>query len=1033
MIRIFVLYAMSGFVSLGYQVAWFRIFTDWFGSTNQTFALVVCNFIGGLGLGALLSARIADSLASGLRLRDPLRVYGVTELCVGGTALLTVLAPHLSAPDWWGPFPYVLDNGIRVQAISYRLAQVGLAAACVFIPCLFMGVTFPLLCKTFRGIPVGGRVPAAFYAWNTLGACSGVLVCQFLMLPRLGHGPTLWMMAVLNLLLGAYFLVTGGAPAAASEPPAHAPPKPRVEEAVGIHRVLLLCAVLSGLLSGALEGDLFKRISFLIELNPGATMSFISFWAILAIFLASALVHRLGGLRLGHIKMAFLLALAYYGLTWIFVEDIMELIATWFAFQPPGVSLETSGMIFPANLLQLFLTTGTFVFAPYSLISLLLPYACNQLQADGRHLGLAYGLNTLAFCIGLIGFTLVAPRVNIFYSLKLFMVVFAFGTLLLVLVSERRHLRAWQPALVAALFAGACMFTPSGFDRSYFRPGSLPATSAIRAVKSNGAHTTFVAETSRDGQSSRLYFGRLSMSSTNAKSQTYMRLMAHFPLLAHPQPEKALLICFGVGNTASAIAAHQTVRQIDVVDLNEKVFETAPEFASTNQGVSGDPRMRFIHDDGRNFLNLTDERYDLITSEPPPPMAAGVYRLYSREYYDSVLAHLTPLGMMAQWLPVYQMPPEAVDLAVGTFLAVFPHALLFSGFEQEFILVGSGSPIELSLIEERLSASEGVAADLARIEIDDWLSLIARIVQGDAELREHYAGGRVIGDQHNDLEHLFFQPWNETTVAYSPTRVLAGLVAQLPRAQKELEYALLHLGRLRHLVFGFPLELFAAIDASAEPGVVLADADWNTISRLQNKTRRAHEAGRRREAITLLERSLWIVPDQVDVLYRLASLRVAEGQYLAAVSDLRRFQKLQEGDFDGHYLLGYALMRSGRSIDTLDQFREAARLEPDSHRPLDHMAWILATHPDPQRRDSREAIALAERAAGLTQRRDIAVLRTLAAAYAADGQFDHAIQIGEDTIESFSGDPDANLAGITRHLRLYEEGRIVVDESLATR
>ena len=162
MIRIFVLYAMSGFVSLGYQVAWFRIFTDWFGSTNQTFALVVCNFIGGLGLGALLSARIADSLASGLRLRDPLRVYGVTELCVGGTALLTVLAPHLSAPDWWGPFPYVLDNGIRVQTISYRLAQVGLAAACVFIPCLFMGVTFPLLCKTFRGIPVGGRVPAAF-------------------------------------------------------------------------------------------------------------------------------------------------------------------------------------------------------------------------------------------------------------------------------------------------------------------------------------------------------------------------------------------------------------------------------------------------------------------------------------------------------------------------------------------------------------------------------------------------------------------------------------------------------------------------------------------------------------------------------------------------------------------------------------------------------------------------------------------------------------------------------------------------------
>ncbi len=44
MIRVYILYALSGFVSLGYQVTWFRIFTDWFGSTNLTFALVVANF-----------------------------------------------------------------------------------------------------------------------------------------------------------------------------------------------------------------------------------------------------------------------------------------------------------------------------------------------------------------------------------------------------------------------------------------------------------------------------------------------------------------------------------------------------------------------------------------------------------------------------------------------------------------------------------------------------------------------------------------------------------------------------------------------------------------------------------------------------------------------------------------------------------------------------------------------------------------------------------------------------------------------------
>ena len=47
-----------------------------------------------------------------------------------------------------------------------------------------------------------------------------------------------------------------------------------------------------------------------------------------------------------------------------------------------------------------------------------------------------------------------------------------------------------------------------------------------------------------------------------------------------------------------------------------------------------------IHDGGRNYLNLTDETYDLITSEPPPPMAGESYRLYSRECYQQVPAHL---------------------------------------------------------------------------------------------------------------------------------------------------------------------------------------------------------------------------------------------------------------------------------------------------------------------------------------------------------------------------------------------------------
>ena len=283
-----------------------------------------------------------------------------------------------------------------------------------------------------------------------------------------------------------------------------------------------------------------------------------------------------------------------------------------------------------------------------------------------------------------------------------------------------------------------------------------PNTRPVRAMMSDSAHTSLIADLPHND--ARLFFGRLSMSGTVGKAQEYMRLMAHFPLLAHPNPEKALLLCFGVGNTAAAIASHESIDQIDVVDLNRNVFKTAPDLAEHHGSVHLDPRLRMIHDDGRHYLDLSDQRYDLITSEPPPPMAGGVYRLYSREYYEQVLAHLRPGGLMSQWLPVSQMPDEAIELAFRTFVQVFPHALLFQGTGLELILVGSRSPIDLERIARRFHDSDRAVRELARIGIPDPSAMTSRVIRSEQNLRSRFGVGRVLSDQHNDLEHLFHDP-----------------------------------------------------------------------------------------------------------------------------------------------------------------------------------------------------------------------------------------------------------------------------------
>ena len=93
------------------------------------------------------------------------------------------------------------------------------------------------------------------------------------------------------------------------------------------------------------------------------------------------------------------------------------------------------------------------------------------------------------------------------------------------------------------------------------------------------------------------------------------------------------------------------VNQIDIADLNRSVFLLNRHFAPINGNVLRDPRIRLFVNDGRQFLNFTQTQYDFVTMEPPPPLQPGISRLYSLEFYQSVLKRLTPAGIVSQWLP----------------------------------------------------------------------------------------------------------------------------------------------------------------------------------------------------------------------------------------------------------------------------------------------------------------------------------------------------------------------------------------------
>lgn len=246
----------------------------------------------------------------------------------------------------------------------------------------------------------------------------------------------------------------------------------------------------------------------------------------------------------------------------------------------------------------------------------------------------------------------------------------------------------------------------------------------------------------------------------------------------------------------------------------------------------------------------------------------------------------------------------------------------------------------------------------------------------------------------------------------------------------ELQTLITHLGRLRYRVNSFPFETLVTARFADTSGIALGTADWIQIAKLYDELTIAVDSGQREKAIEILEALLGVSEEQPEVLISLANLRLQEDSYAAAMSALTRFQQLEPGDSIGYQLAGRVLMLDGQAADAISQFQKAIQLNPDSYVPLFRLAWILATHPDRQRRRPAEAIRLAEKAAELTDHQNAEVLNTLAAAYASAGQFERAADVGQSAIDLFSGNSEIPPDNLHLYLRAYRNRQALSDQSL---
>jgi spermidine synthase len=219
------------------------------------------------------------------------------------------------------------------------------------------------------------------------------------------------------------------------------------------------------------------------------------------------------------------------------------------------------------------------------------------------------------------------------------------------------------------------------------------------------------------------------------------------------EPRSALVIGLGTGITGGALLAYPGLQDRVVAELLPAVVRAAPQFEG-NHGIASDPRVEIRLRDGRRELLRSDQTYDLITLEPPPPSAAGVVNLYSSDFYRLAASRLQAGGLVAQWLPLPTQNEEDTRSLVKSFIDVFPHATLWTTELHEMMLVGSMQPIVLDAarIAGRF-AQPGMAADLAQAGVASPAALMATWV-GDRTMLARYAGDApAVTDDHPRIEY----------------------------------------------------------------------------------------------------------------------------------------------------------------------------------------------------------------------------------------------------------------------------------------
>ncbi|HWM24969.1 MAG TPA: fused MFS/spermidine synthase [Chthoniobacterales bacterium] len=696
---VLLLFFASGFAALLYQTIWQRMLGFFSGVDVYSVTITVAAFMAGLGCGSLAGGHLADRLSS----RNRLLAFGLAE---GIITLFALCSKWVYYDLLYVRWSALADSPVLLPMILF---------ASLLIPTFCMGVTLPILAKTFTAkIETASTVVGYLYGVNTLGAAVGALATPWILLRHLAFPNILQIGAALNAAcaIGAVLVWWWSDRAPAPGPSVHPPVAPSAEASRFPARVWMVIYALSGFIALSLEIVWFRLLGVL---QKSTSFTFPSLLAVylgglaLGVMIGVPLARRIrrpaviflalqSGITL-YAAIAFALLLGqvdhqpFLQPLWVYLggyepvnaADLLSAFPAWFSgAQAAPALLESARFV-----LILYFILPLALIAPSTfLMGLSFPVLQKLVQDNPALLGRRVGwLQTLNIAGSMAGALLVGWCLLRWFgssgTLKLLVVL---GGIFLCLAAWHVAGRQWIRFVGVALSIVFVGCIAAAVPTSQKLWAKLHGATPRAIIAREGASGLAVLK----GNPHRFEEDMIWVFS-NGIGQSWLPYggvhtqIGMFAVLLHPRPEEVAVIGLGSGDTVYALGGSPHTRQVTCIEIVEPAHDTLKELATrvpypALQALLEDSRIRWLFTDGRAYLLRSGRQFDVIEADALRPNSAYSGNLYSWEYFQMLRARLKPGGIAVTWAPT--------ERVLASFLGIFPHAILVDG-----IAIGSEQPI----------------------------------------------------------------------------------------------------------------------------------------------------------------------------------------------------------------------------------------------------------------------------------------------------------------------------------------------------